>query len=283
MRSTFPMLCIALLTLYGCVGKSSRVQPAPQDASVEDATVPDSASAGEDSGAPDSGPADASVPDSSSQDASVEDSGPQDAGLDGADAADACAACQTIAASLGGLRWALPCTTPSNGTNCSTAVDGSIEEIQTTTLSGTSGQTYDVTLHFRGIVEQKNYSGYEDGGAVGAEDGGGSNPAFFINGGTPSGDTWNIYELQISDPPQTYYLNSGSSGINYVWLVDYLATIPMSAGATVTLTANSVEGVETSDQGPDGGPVYVPGVPPYPASYDGQFVQMDVDSVVVAP
>jgi hypothetical protein len=57
-------------------------------------------------------------------------------------------------------------------------------------------------------------------------------------------DTYNVYELDISDPPQTYYLNSGTSGIDTVCLVDYLATIPMNAGAIVTLTANSIDGRE---------------------------------------
>jgi hypothetical protein len=57
----------------------------------------------------------------------------------------------------------------------------------------------------------------------------------------------------------------------------------MSAGAVITITANSVEGVETSNQGLDGGPVYVPGVPPYPEPYNGQFVQVDVVSVAPSP
>jgi hypothetical protein len=158
-------------------------------------------------------------------------------------------------------------------------VDGSPEQILTTTLSGSTGVTYQVTLHFRGIVEQKTYTGVDAGTARTGGSGDAGNPAFFVVGGAPNGSTWNIYELDISSPPQTYFLNSGADGINYVWLVDYLAPIPMNAGAVVTLTANSVEGVETSNQAPDGGPVYVPVVPPYPAAYNGQFVQMDIVSV----
>jgi hypothetical protein len=68
-----------------------------------------------------------------------------------------------------------------------------------------------------------------------------------------------------------------------VWLVDYLARLPMNAGAQVTLTANSIDGREIMNKGIDAGPVFVPGVPPYPAAYDGQFVQMDVISVTHAP
>jgi hypothetical protein len=148
------------------------------------------------------------------------------------------------------------------------------------TLQGTAGKSYDVTLHFRGIVEEKTYSGGTNGGAVGVEADGGVDPDLFISGGTPDTGTFNIYELDISAPPQKLYLNSGKSGIDQVFLIDYQATITMQAGATVTLTANSVEGVETFNRGPNGGPaVVVPGVPPAPQTFDGQFVQMDVASI----
>jgi hypothetical protein len=194
-------------------------------------------------------------------------------------------ACQDVAGGLSGLRWNLPCTGPSNGISCPSEPDGGSSVTVSATLGGAGGARFDVTLRFRGVVEQRTYVGFDAGGATGAEAEGGVNPGFFIAGGaTPSlTDTFNIYELEISDPPQTYYLNSGRSGINEVWLVDYLASIPMNAGATITLTANTVEGVETSNQGVDGGPVLVPGVAPYPKPYDGQFVQMDVTAVTSAP
>jgi hypothetical protein len=186
--------------------------------------------------------------------------------------------CQNVAGSLSGLRWELPCTSaPLNF--CNSVLDGGAETVVTATLSGATGQKYNVTLHFRGVVEQRTYFGYDGGEADGS-----SNPGSFIAGGLPPAttDSSNIYELDISNPPQTYYLNSGTSGIDYVWLIDYLATIPMGAGATVTLTANTVDQLEIANHGPDGGPVLVPGVPPYPQPYNGQFVQMDVSAVVPA-
>ena len=194
--------------------------------------------------------------------------------------------CEDIAESLSGLRWNLPCTSTPGGGGCSTELpDGSNgEQIVKTTLTGTPNVSYEVTLHFTGVVEQRIYTGFKSGGAHGAEPDGGSNSDFFIHGGdTPSSDDpFNVYELEISDPPQVYYLNSGPSEPSYVWLIDYLATIPMNAGAKVTLTANPVDDSEISNQGPDGGAIVVPGVPPAPKPYDGQFVQMDVTSVTVA-
>jgi hypothetical protein len=157
-------------------------------------------------------------------------------------------ACENVAGSLSGLRWDLPCTGPSNGVSCPSEPDGGTSVTVSTTLSGAAGAHYDVGLRFRGVVEQRTYVGFDAGGAIGAEAEGGVDPSFFVAGGaTPSlADTFNIYELDISDPPQTYYLNSGKSGINRVWLVDYLASIPMNAGATITLTANTVEGKQTA-------------------------------------
>jgi hypothetical protein len=194
--------------------------------------------------------------------------------------------CQNVAGGLSGLRWELPCEDP-HGSSCGTEVDGGVEEVLTTTLSGTAGTTYSVTLHFRGIVEQRTYDSIDggpipSGGAAGAEADGGLNPGYFVTGvQTPStSDTFNIYELDISDPPQSYFLNSGTTGQNYVWPVDYIATIPMKGGATITMTANSVEGQEIANQGTDNNPVVVAGVSPYPSSFDGQFVQMDVTSVI---
>jgi hypothetical protein len=152
-------------------------------------------------------------------------------------------------------------------------------QTQTATVLGTTGKTYALTLRFRGEIEQKTYSGYSDGGATAAGDGG-YNPQLFISGGSTGGGTWNIYSLSISDPAQTYYLNSGSDGIDQTWLIDYRVTVLASSGATVTLTANSVESIETQNRDSSGNAQVVPGVPPDPNPYDGQFVQMDVEAVV---
>ena len=58
-----------------------------------------------------------------------------------------------------------------------------------------------------------------------------------------------MYELDISDPPQTYLLNSGTSGIDYVWLVDYLATVPM--GAVARAGTRTRPDALPADAGPD--------------------------------
>jgi hypothetical protein len=51
------------------------------------------------------------------------------------------------------------------------------------------------------------------------------------------------------------------------------------AAHNVGLTADPTDGLEYSNEGPDGGPVVPPGVPPAPMAFDGQLVQMDVVAV----
>lgn len=193
--------------------------------------------------------------------------------------------CVNVAGDLQGLRWELPCTNHADPLCFTEVGDGGVEEVLSSTLGGTPGQTYAVTLHFRGEVEQKTYIGSADAGSpttAGAQ--GLANAEFFVAGGRDNGDTWNIYEMQVSDPPSVYFLNAGMSNFSFTFWIDYTATIPMKAGATLTLSGNSVDGREIANiDDLDGGPVIVPGVPPYPNAFDGQFIQMDVVSVVATP
>lgn len=316
--ATLVPCAIAAGALAACGSDSSTPTPV-EDAGTSDATT-DTGSPGKDSGG-----ADVSTSDGGgNEDATVVDAGLDEADAgDAADASDAavpcaldggalngltcdgkcvdvttdpnhcgsCATkcnpgficssgCQDVAGSLSGLRWELPCLSSLNAQVCVTKTT----QTQVASLSGASGVFYNVTLHFRGVVEQKTYSG------GGAPDGGladgGVNTGFYVVGATPAADDWNVYKIEVSDPPYTAFLNNGTSGHYYVDALDYTVTVRMKAGSSVTLTANP------SDTGPyeiknmdivDGGAIVVPNVPPAPAAFDGQFVQMDVTSVTVAP
>jgi len=224
-------------------------------------------------------------------DSSSDGSSALDAGADGvSDAADACACeagavcsngvCQDVAGSLGGARWELSCTGAPNGSNvCSTGAAFQ----KTVTLSGASGKAYDVTLRFRGLVEQKTYTATTDAGAaVGAQPDGGINPALFVAGGTPASDGFNVYRLEVDSPQQTYHLNAGASAIYHCFEIDYLVTVRVNAGAQVKLTADPLDGAIIANKGQSGSPIVVANVPPAPAPYNGQFVQMDVVAVTAA-
>ncbi|HEY2902962.1 MAG TPA: calcium-binding EGF-like domain-containing protein [Polyangia bacterium] len=175
--------------------------------------------------------------------------------------------CTDVAAGLSGLRWELPCGADLGGHVCAATT-----AVSMTALKGDVGKTYNVTLRFRGVVEQRTYTG-------------GTTDGYWVAGALAptSGDAFNIYQLGISSPAQTFYLNAGASSIYRCFAIDYQETIAMAAGAIVTLTADAVDGheIENLDMTTDpANPIIVPGVQPAPAAYNGQFIQMDVLSVV---
>lgn len=166
---------------------------------------------------------------------------------------------------LDGLRWEMACSGATSNPLVCVASGPSTDSKR---LGGAAGQDYSVTLRFRGVVEEKTYVG-------------GTKQASWHEGGTPGADGFNVYKLEISSPPQTYYLNSGVSERYRCVSLDYSRTVTITAGATVTLSADPVDLNQIRNVDEDGAtPLRVPDVAPYPDAYDGQFIQMDVLSVV---
>jgi hypothetical protein len=249
------------------------------DAEAEDVGPKDAAfgDAADDAGMPDSGEADAGPTDAGFS-CAVNDGGCDVNATCTSSAGNALCACNAgyvgdgrscldVAGSLSGLRWELPCTGPPSGNN----VCATIPPVETSTvLGGLPGIDYDVTLRFRGVIEEKTYSG-------GTNDG-----AYFQIGGTFDPSGFNVYEFEVSDPSEHYYVNRGSSDIYYCFGIDYSATVRVQSGATVTLRANAYDGAEIANEDSAGVPIVIPDIPPAPSPYDGQFVQMDVVSIRLA-
>jgi hypothetical protein len=171
--------------------------------------------------------------------------------------------CEAVAAVFTGLSWQLPCGSVIDMYDCA-AVEASSTGMVT---GGTPGATYDVTLHFQGVVEQKTYAG-------------GTTNAYWNIGGAPStSDGYNIYSLAISAPAQTFYLNAGMSSIGHTWPIDYVETVSVMDGATLTLTANPLDGAQILNIDADFQPVTAPGATLVTQPYNGQFIQMDVTSI----
>ncbi|MBU8922870.1 MAG: hypothetical protein KOO63_13725 [Bacteroidales bacterium] len=170
-------------------------------------------------------------------------------------------------ASLDDIRVELPCTGDGNAqANCTTPESDEVSA----TLVGDEGVTYEVTIRLRGLVEQRTYTGWI------------MKDEMWIAGGTPAESSFNIFRIQISSPFQIYYLNAGSSGIDHCFLMDIQKTILMDHSATITLYAGSGgDGLSTKNMDDQGNPIIVSGVPPYPDPFDGQFVQIDVQSFAV--
>lgn len=106
-------------------------------------------------------------------------------------------------------------------------------------IGGVEGTTYTVRVRVKGTVETRNYTG----GSVGDP----LLPYFYIGGAIVPENTRNIYKLEISDPPQTYYLNHDTDPVEVVDL-DYVVLVQMAAGATVTLSYDSIDDLQIGDQ-----------------------------------
>ena len=175
---------------------------------------------------------------------------------------------EDVAAALRGLRWEMPCKPGHRGPFCSAAVQ---KPVVTATLAGDPARQYDVTLRFRGVVEWEPYAG-------------GTSEAPWYIGGQPDNGINNVYQLGISQPAQVFYLNAPgkNDSLGRVWSIDYQKTIRVQGGAKVTLSADAQDGNLVSNLDDKGAPLVIPAVPPAPAPFDGQFIQMDVVSVVPA-
>ncbi len=181
-------------------------------------------------------------------------------------------ACVDVAASLSGLRYEQPCN---NGIRpfCGTGAGGS----KTAAVTGTTGKSYEIAFRVRGVVEQKQYNNTTAGGATG------TNASFFIAAGTPNGDGWNVVALGVSAPVGRVYFNAGASNHSYSDGLDYHATLRANAGATLTLAVDPRDGLEAPNVDNGGTPIVVPGIAPAPNPFDGQFIQLDVESVRALP
>ena len=180
--------------------------------------------------------------------------------------------------SLAGLRLEVPCANPKFNKDTECHWDQSL--LQTSdpqwklkreivrTFGGRKGQLFEVTLHVRGVVEPKNFTG----GTVQFD--------HFQTGGTAVKNDYNFYSLHVSDPEATYTFNRNEEKVgHYVFAIDYRVKIPIRGGATVTMGAYDSNDVAIANH-PH---LVVQGAPPAPAAFDGQFFQLDVESITPHP
>jgi hypothetical protein len=179
-----------------------------------------------------------------------------------------------LAAGLAGLRLEVPCANPKFNDDTECHWDQSL--LQTAdprwklkreivrTFGGKAGTTYDVTLHVRGVVEPKNFTG----GEVQQE--------HFQAGGEPVKNDYNFYSLHVSDPEGTYTFNRNAEKVgHYTFPIDYSVSIPMRAGAVVTMGAYDSNDVAIANHQHH----VVSGVAPAPQPFDGQFFELEVESI----
>jgi hypothetical protein len=180
------------------------------------------------------------------------------------------------AASLAGLRIEVPCADHFNqGTECHWQREllqpaGSpwkLELAAERAFAADPNAVFDVTLHIRGVVEPKNFTG----GEVRFE--------HFQSGGAPVKNDYNFYNIEVSEPRAVYTVNRSAEKVgHYTFPVDYRVTIPVRGGAKVRVAAYDSNDVAIANHQRH----VVAGVPPDPQPFDGQFFQVDVESVRIA-
>jgi hypothetical protein len=185
---------------------------------------------------------------------------------------------QNVAANLVDMRLEVPCANPKfNGdTEChwdpallQTADPAwKLKRELTREFGGKARCFYEVTLQVRGVVEPKNFVG----GTVEAE--------HFQAGGTAVKNDYNFYNLHVSAPEATYTFNREERKVgHYTFPIDYRVAIRVRGRAKLTMGAYDSNDVAIANHESH----VVPGVPPAPQPFDGQFFQLDVVSVRIAP
>ena len=135
------------------------------------------------------------------------------------------------------------------------------------TMGGTAGMTYQVKIHVRGVVEATHVQGGTPG-----------TPPQFVTGGARYADgtnesTYQQWRLTTSVPNASYFLNVYTQGLSHVvYAMDYMETIPIGGGATVTLDVYDANAHAISNT-VNNPPLSIAGIPG--SMMSGQFVQID--------
>lgn len=138
---------------------------------------------------------------------------------------------------------------------------------QAVTLGGTAGAVYDVRLRVRGLFEPTTI--------VGGEMPDPAHPYYQV-GGTIRARDWSAWHIEVSEPKQTYWLNHYPRVGHIIHREDFEATIPMAAGAVVTVRV--VDGndrqMDNAEPGLPDRMQIIAGVTDTPL--DGQMLRLDV-------
>ncbi|WP_437922969.1 hypothetical protein WMF37_28535 [Sorangium sp. So ce291] len=244
----------AIMVLIGC---GSDADP-PHDQTTSSSTGAGGSGGGAATGASTSASSSASSVSSSASSGGVGGSG----GAGGSDGAGGSGGEDLLAAaaSIDGFRWEIPCDQdPGNSDECSTSAR--VDEKRT--FGGSADTVYQVTVRLRGVVENETYRG-------GTPDG-----MHFRVGGSPDNATYNVYSITVSDPAEVYYLNDSPNVTHNTFIIDHTKTIPVRGGATVSFLGEDPNKISITNFKH----LVVEGVPPAPEPFNGQFIQLDVQSV----
>jgi hypothetical protein len=129
--------------------------------------------------------------------------------------------------------------------------------MQVFAIKGEAGKVYQVTFRVKGIVEAKNYSGGRRR-AMGLDPGNAGGDQWYEGGEAPN-STYNTYELhvtpKVAGAPNDYFLNArdGSGEDHSSWALNYMASIKVPGGGTLTFRSFDSNCRQIMNCGPGGG------------------------------
>jgi hypothetical protein len=161
-----------------------------------------------------------------------------------------------------------------NGGECNVPDAKRLKTSAPLAFGGDPTVTYRVRLHFCGPVEGRKYSGCMKSTPT-------SDPLFCMDG-TPvpmSGgdqyvDTYPTYEMKVSAPAHSYFVNSRDLR-DTLMKIDYGAELEIKGGATITFSTTSREEITFTSRKLTP-PITCPGVPGLTQPFNGQFIHVTV-------
>ncbi len=147
-------------------------------------------------------------------------------------------------------------------------------------IGGVVGHQYDVTLRIRGAIEPRDYPAactfLPGGPANQATIGIIENCDGFANSGQVQ---FNVYQFAIEEPKHVFYLNAVKLHPPHrVDSIDQTWTFRVAGGTKINFDFDDINGGEIRNCS-----VTIPGIQPYPKSFDGNFYQLDVVDAKLAP
>lgn len=166
-------------------------------------------------------------------------------------------------------RIEVPCQGAHEGDLCSSAQS---LPPQMLSVGGNPELTYQVKLRVRGVTEAHTFND-ANGETIATE----TAAPYFLDssGGTPNEDAHALFWIDVPTPAEKYYLNAyytvSGSVDHQLFVLDYEATILVKGGSVVTFNFKDDNTEQSANVS-----LVVPGIPPAPQVFDGQFVQLDV-------
>ncbi len=118
---------------------------------------------------------------------------------------------------------------------------------------------YRAVVRVRGVTELTLFTG-------------GVASGFWYEGAIDSQPGWNYFAL--SNFTMVTGLNHGPSTVTTT-AIDYQQTYDFTNGALISLFADAQDACQVTNGDVDDVPIVIPGIPPAPAAFNGQFIQVD--------